>query len=382
MLEALPPRRSSVLRNVQGLRAVAALLVVLMHMQLPRNGLDIFPHPLLRVFQDFGNFGVDLFFAISGFIMLVTNWDHFARPGASRRFLLHRAIRIYPAYWLSIVPVFLAFMLARDRVMTGHVNGRTDLLASLLLYPQPVQHVLLPVSWTLVFELTFYLLFAVVLAFKRRYIVPFLGLWFCAQIALWFAFDSSSNAYLKYAATALPIEFIFGIVAGIAYVRGKMPNPGAIFAVGLLLAGGVWASCIVLHQLPFTTSMGRVVAFGIPAALVLYGAVAREAEGAVWAPIWLVVVGDASYALYLWHFSLIAVIRQIVLRLHPTGVVAEVAVLAASLAIIVSISLAIYRYFERPVTKALNGLVARQRTAAGGRGIGRLLPITANRLED
>lgn len=348
-----------VLKNVQGLRAFAVLLVVCLHLQLAHNGVDLEREPLFGIFRIFGNAGVDLFFAISGFIMLVTNWEQFGKVGASGRFFLHRVIRIYPAYWLSIVPIALVFFLARDRLMTGHVEGKTDLLASVFLYPQPVQHVLLPVSWTLVFEMTFYVIFAFMLLAHRRYLVPFLALWLCVQLTLWAAFESSPNPYLKYAATALPIEFIFGIVVGLCYVHGRMPHPRKIFAAGAAGAIFVWAAA-TFGSLQVTNSMGRVLTFGVPFALILYGAVAFEAEGAFIVPMWLVAIGDASYAAYLWHFPVINVLRQGVLRLHPMGRPAEILILTASLAVVFLFSMAVYRYFEKPVTTRLNAL-ARER---------------------
>lgn len=350
-----------VLASVQALRAVAALFVVLMHMQLQRNGVDVFAHPLLGIFKEIGGFGVDLFFAISGFIMIVTNWNHFARPAAGWRFLQHRAIRIYPAYWFATLPILLVFLSARDRVMTGHVSGKTDLWATLLLYPQPVDHVLLPVSWTLVFELTFYLIFAGFLAMKRRYLLPSLGIWFAIQLGLWLAFATSPNPYLKYAATALPIEFIFGILAGMAYLNRRMPWSGVALPLGVSLIAAVWIDSVVVGHMPFDESLGRVIFFGIPAALILYGMVGAEMREAIRVPAALVALGNASYALYLWHFSIIGALRLIVVRLHPFGRVAEAFVLGGSLAIVVGISLAVYRFVEKPLTRALNGLAARSR---------------------
>ena len=349
----------SVLRNVQGLRAIAASLVVFMHMQLPRNGIDIFPQPILGIFNEFGGIGVDIFFAISGFIMIVSNWSAFQAPDSGFKFFVHRVIRIYPAYWLSIVPVLLIFLVARDRVMTGHVAGKTDLLASFLLYPQPVQHVLLPVSWTLVFEMSFYVIFALMLCFNRKYLIPFLAVWFSIQVGLFALFDSSANLYLKYLATALPIEFIFGVVIGIFYMKKSMPLATVTLLAGAAGIGAVWLATVALHHTPFSSSMGRVLFFGIPSAFVLYGMVALETKGTWIAPLWLVGLGDASYAIYLWHFSLISVLRQVVLKLHLHGRIAEVTLILLSFAGITIFSLLVYRLFEKPVTKFLNPQFAR-----------------------
>lgn len=82
----------------EALRATAAMLVVFDHM----NGVLAKTDPHTRTFFDafryFGNFGVDLFFVISGFIMVATNGDAFARAGSSKTFILRRLARFYPPY--------------------------------------------------------------------------------------------------------------------------------------------------------------------------------------------------------------------------------------------------------------------------------------------
>jgi N-acetylglucosaminyldiphosphoundecaprenol N-acetyl-beta-D-mannosaminyltransferase len=346
------------LRNVQALRALAATSVILLHMQTPKNGVDLFSHPLLHIFNDFGAIGVDVFFAISGFIMVISNWEAFAKPNAGAKFFLQRVIRIYPAYWLSLIPVTLAFLLARNQVMTGHIGGKTDVLASILLYPQPVQHVLHPISWTLVFEMTFYAIFAFILTFERRYLLPTLAAWFLAQLGLWIAFGASHDPWLKYLSTALPIEFMFGALIGIAYMRRSMPLPWIALGVGITSTAALWAVTIMLGGTPFSESMGRVIVFGIPSAIVLYAVVSLELRRVI-VPLWIAAVGDASYAMYLWHFPIVGAFRQIILRLHPTGRMAEIVTLAIVFGCVLAWSFAIYNVFERPVTRGLNAWAAR-----------------------
>jgi len=101
-----------VLKNVQALRAVAALLVVLDHVNTLLVHSDPNAKTLLSSFGYFGGFGVDLFFAISGFIMVTTNWNAFERPRAGVTFLLRRIARIYPPYWIVLVPIALAYLVA------------------------------------------------------------------------------------------------------------------------------------------------------------------------------------------------------------------------------------------------------------------------------
>ena len=113
------------LRNVQALRALAALAVVGFHMGVTRGFEDRYLSgaPLVRAFANFGGFGVDLFFVISGFIMTVTAWNQFARPGAAKRFALRRAARIYPALWLVSIPLLVTYYLWPAAFSAARVNG-------------------------------------------------------------------------------------------------------------------------------------------------------------------------------------------------------------------------------------------------------------------
>jgi peptidoglycan/LPS O-acetylase OafA/YrhL len=347
-----------VIRNVQALRALAALLVVLLHMSLPQNGIDIHSSPIVGVFSVFGRGGVDLFFAISGFIMLVTSWEMFQKPGASVRFILHRIIRIYPPYWLALVPILVVFLVARDRLMTGHDSLNTDILGSFLLYPQPVQKTLLPVAWTLVFEMTFYVIFTLMLLADRKYIVRMLFIWTFVQVSLFFLFGSSTNPYLRYLGNPQPLEFVFGMAIGLCYVHGWMPHRNKVLAAGVAGVLAVWA--LSLANQGIITGADRVILFGVPFSLVLYGAVALELSGTFASPLWLVVLGDASYAVYLWHFAILNALRQVFLRLHPAGRASEIVIVLSSLLIVQVFGLVVYRFFERPVTVRLNAFASDQ----------------------
>jgi exopolysaccharide production protein ExoZ len=83
-------------KNVQGLRAVAVLLVVFAHVHDFSDRIHV--RTAFAAFIPIGAWGVDLFFVISGFIMVVVHWSEFERPGSPVRFLLKRIIRIYPLY--------------------------------------------------------------------------------------------------------------------------------------------------------------------------------------------------------------------------------------------------------------------------------------------
>src|ERR1700681_4836051 len=123
-----------VLGNVQALRAIAALMVVVVHAYAVES--TYLPgRPWTTPFHVLGTYGVDLFFVISGTVMVVTTAGWFGTPGASLRFLTRRATRIYPPYWIVTALVLVAFLLVPGA--TGvHRSVAPDVLASFLAVPQ------------------------------------------------------------------------------------------------------------------------------------------------------------------------------------------------------------------------------------------------------
>ena len=149
--------------NIQALRAVAAFLVVFVHIDRLaelagfRAGTTVF-----------GNTGVDLFFVISGFIMVVTVTE---RPQSPAQFFRHRVARIVPLYWLVTLAVFTLALVAPVLLQSTRANP-AELLKSLAFIPyrrfDGQMHPLVFVGWTLNYEMMFYALFAVGMLFSRK----------------------------------------------------------------------------------------------------------------------------------------------------------------------------------------------------------------------
>ncbi len=356
-----------VLRNVQGLRAVAALLVVLLHASLPHVGIEevLAPGtpPWLGVFHYIGGFGVDLFFVISGFIMTVTNWNSFRIPNAGKRFFARRAIRIYPPYWFALLPILPVYFFARNQLMVSHVGVKIGVIESILLLPQQT-HFFLPVAWTLVWEIVFYVVFSQFLRLDRRHLAAALGVWLVVELVLNVAFGSSQNFYLHFLGQPLPIEFILGAGVGILYGRRTMPGALPIAALAIAATAAAWTAISVLHiDLGAPDALApvlRVSLFGPPAALLVYAAVALERDGRLRVSAAISSIGDASYAMYLWHISILVALRQVIERIAPAGPLAHAAVVISTLAVVVIVGLGVYRFFEKPVTRRLNRLLDAQ----------------------
>lgn len=339
------------LRNVQALRGIAAVAVVAAHISDPAGiekrwlpGDLNWTGPL----HDPGQAGVDLFFVISGLIMVVTTRGHNGGIDCSRRFLLRRMVRIYPLYWLATAPLLVLF-LTDPKMLNSSAEHLPRIPESLFLLPQPGLPLLM-VGWTLTFEMYFYAVFASVLLVPRRGRLPALLLWGAVTIGAAAFFTDSTNPWMATVAAPIALEFLFGVLVG-ELISTDLPVPPLWLTVGAG-AGAVVATTLA----PFPGTWFRAVPVGLLLAVTVHGVVALERRDRWVAPRWLQRIGDASYSMYLWHILLLGALGRLVLVRLPEGPVVHALALIIVLAVITVASLLLHRFVERPLTTWLRGL--------------------------
>jgi len=352
------------LLSVQILRAVAALSVVAHHVQLDfvtRMGL-----PAALPDLNLGAAGVDVFFVISGFVMVHASEPLFGRAEGPRLFWLRRLIRIVPLYW-AVTSVYLALALLLPDMATSRYSPAL-IAASYLFVPFPREDgIWQPVAglgWTLNYEMFFYLVFGLSLAFRRTAAVAGIAAVLVLAVALGLIAGPLPGA-LGFWTDPIILEFVFGMMLALAMRAGLRLQPAtAVFLMG----AGLLALALAL---PMRMVMGlpRGLAWGLPVALFVAGAVLgdfRRSEGAL-ARV-LGAIGDASYSLYLLHPFVIRCFRE----LWGHGLIDAAAWPWAYAALVVAGAIAAalvsYRFFERPVTRVLQCQMARPK---------RDVPITA-----
>ncbi len=266
------------LGNVEAIRGIAALMVVATHAAgaLAARGADLGSAKQLLAF---GASGVDLFFVISGFVIV---WSQLSKPRGIWPFMKNRIRRIVPLYWILTLAAAAVILLSqRVGLPTEGQDASLPALASSLTFlsgalgfPNPVLYQ----GWTLEYEMLFYLLFACTL-FQRRLAVT-IGVASLAIVGL-VLFTPVSNRL---------IEFILGMAVAVA--TNFLPAPPRWLARAILIVGVV----AFLATSPFDLSAAPYwVVWGIPSALVIYGAVnVRQVQSRVAAEL-----GSASYAVYL-----------------------------------------------------------------------------------
>lgn len=269
------------IESLQALRGFAAVSVMLFHgtgMMWNMWGYDYLSWSFAGGFS-----GVDLFFVLSGFIIYYTNR---IRPTTPAEFLLKRFIRLYPVYWVVILILLVEHYLFPSPNQ-AYKNDPFLVLNAFLLVPQ-VQG-LVHAAWTLSYEVMFYLLFALFHFCGRKYF----WVWFLAWIGfLFFRTDLLPEVFksLIHSDFVIPIfsEFLLGCFVAELYLKNIKWASRVSLVVGII---AFFVSWTFYHH----TRWG--LAFGLPAACIIYGLV--NVRPAI--PEWLLQLGNASYSLYLVH---------------------------------------------------------------------------------
>ena len=342
--------------NIQALRGIAALMVLLPHLRNYdiRFGGDHLPgHALWEV----GNAGVDLFFVISGFVMVATTLGKFGRAGEPGRFLFRRAVRIYPLYWVISLLVLPVYLKHRDLVNAHDGTARLSIWKSFLLLPQGPSP-LIAQGWTLIHELYFYVIFALMLSLKERWLPMMVVVWGVLVTAGYYALPHTTSV-IDIAVNPLTLEFILGCFIALAshrLTRGGLP----IFIAGIILLCVLGPHATDLHN-PWQ----RVGYFGAPAALVVLGSVCIERSGMVM-PKWLVATGDASYSFYLTQGLVLAAVSRWAWEkkhIHTGRLPNLLTVVAMSVAAIIA-AFVCYRLVELPLVAITKKWTDRKRSSA------------------
>lgn len=283
---------------IQVLRAVAALSVVLFHMSI------------LRV----GEAGVDIFFVISGFIMGSVGVE---QPPLI--FLKKRLIRLVPLYW-SVTLLMCAASLVPGMFSRFSWSVR-ELLLSLFFLPyynaEGVAWPLVVPGWSLNAEMLFYVIFAFGLAAKRAVLLSSAVL--LVLVAAGALFPASHAIWEMYTSPQL-LEFVGGLwLARWVALRGRY------WGVVLMAMGVI--GFVGLHFTTHGLIEWRLLSAGVPALLLVAGAVAIERGGAWPRLLWPERLGDASYSLYLLHGLVIAAGH----KLLGQGAFAQAGILAGAM---------------------------------------------------
>jgi len=297
--QAIPQSSPLYFSTIQVLRGTAALLVVLFHL-VDAERIYGRGSMVLNGIPRFGFAGVDVFFVISGFVMATIAAGQFGSVGNAGRFLVRRAARILPLYWVFTSLIVLILIVLPSTVdVSFHTKS---IAASYLLWPQG-GFPLLQVGWTLIYEAFFYVMMSVAIAALDERLVPAcLLVWAAAVGALQFV--AIARPWQGVVASPMAWEFIAGALIGLCWRRVPANFGRGSFWLGVV---GFVAAAATLNRLGLYEQdpLRRTLVFGSCSALIVLGLVLRERSGAAAPHRWLRKVGDASYSIYLSHLFIV-----------------------------------------------------------------------------
>lgn len=311
--------------------------------------------------------GVDVFFVISGAIMAETTRQLIPGSKTSLKFVLTRFLRIYSGWW----PFFIIYLVAS--FLFRGVPDEKNLLASFFLWPQKINHQLLPIVWTLCFELYFYSILGALLFLKREIVRITLMAW-ALVVGGFTAFNWATDLYAParfgevtllhdFYASPLILEFVGGFLL-CDFIRAKSQiswKPFALLGGALLflatwyqLQGELAASGMAgFHHLP-----ERVILLGGSACCMLACALLwRPPAGRL--PKILAALGDASYAMYLSHIAVIYALSLLFTRIGWSEGFSSYFLIFIIIIAVISYSWLHYRWIERPLYHAVRSRLPR-----------------------
>jgi len=333
------------LYNIQLLRFIASFMIVMTHIILFGNKKYELGLPVLFTVEEVFKMGVDIFFVISGFIMVHTTYN---KKVNVKDFLYKRCIRIYPVYWLICLSLLPVLTFKPEWINAGSAVP-PSFWHSWFLVPSEGAPLLM-VAWTLEFEMFFYLIFALFLPLgTKKQIVLITSIFTITSIIGQFIkYEDITNPILTLITSNLLLEFVAGMWLGFLYPKLRASKTTAYFLMGVAI--------ILTLTMPFIDIDIRTITLGIPAVFITASFLYFEKINKKPLPQFSLWGGDISYALYLIHIPIITVVARSwqfsgLDKVIPSAVMLCIAIITSLIS-----STILFYVIEKPLTKALRNI--------------------------
>lgn len=369
-LQRVPANRF--LPGIHGLRAVAALSVLIFH-QAPALGALTIPW-FAKPITMYGGLGVPLFFTLSAFSLAHSTYHRMGHDGWVREYGLRRFFRIAPLFYAMMI-----FFLLHDYIKWGKSYSVFEIIMNIvfLFGLVPGKHIALVwAGWTVGVEMLFYALFPVILSVVRgvKSAAGFLLFSCIAGICVVQELDGISRIDRSYLyenlCTALP-SFAAGLAAyyGLRELRGTGFTQARIAAsTGIAVAICIGISITLGFKLE---GLWRVDVFTWAWAVAFSATTLWQtlAPSRVLSLRFFQYVGERSYSVYLVHAPIVFYLKpayEEIYRLVPVGPLAYLSCVALGIGSVLLVASLTYALIEAPGVSIGAGLIRRGRTPVAG----------------
>jgi exopolysaccharide production protein ExoZ len=341
------PGEKASFHTIQVLRFIAALMVVITHSSI---SIQYYLDPSYRS-PITGGTGVNLFFAISGFVMVVSSRKLVMHKSGWRIFLTQRLLRIVPLYWIVTTLKLVVLLVGANVFVFKSPVEFWHILKSYLFLPSlnfdNLYRPIVGVGWTLNLEMFFYVIFAACLFVKISRVMA-ASIVLIALAALPFL-NIDYLPVIGFYTDLTILNFVWGMIVAKLYYADRKLN--AAIAYPAILLGIAYLMTPI--QFPISAIMNATLT-NLSVFAVILGAVSVEQQLKGYLNAALRFFGDASYSLYLIHTSVVPLSPML---LHKLGIMNVSLALFCSLSLALVSAALVYLFVERPVTQKLKAMV-------------------------
>ena len=339
-------------QSLEMLRALAALSVVFFHTQIiftERTGVV----PFAGLFGA-GSRGVDLFFVLSGFIIAYVHADDLGRPQRLAHYFYSRFVRIYPSVWIMTLLALAVYLSGFGGAGKADKLSLGSVVDSFFLLPQ-AGDALVNVTWSLKFEIFFYLLFSLAIIRKAAGLWAIV-VWQAAVLALYLSGRQLGWSWLAFYLRPITLEFGLGVACAFFVLNrarfGWLTAPWLIAsALALATAIFVGAELVQAYNPSGVAPLPDFLVFGGSAAVIVACLSLLDIGQRIGQPRFLVSLGGASYSIYLVHFSTISLLAAILTKRERIPMNDAVFLSVALIGIVFGIFF--HHWIDRPVHRFL-----------------------------
>ena len=320
-----------------------------------------------------GNAGVDFFFVLSGFLIFYIHQKDFGKPSKLATYLRKRTLRIFPIYWivtLILIPVYFII----PAYGQGDETKLSVILGSLFLLPMERAPILVA-GWSLIHELLFYFIFALLIGIRGRWVWALAGMW---VLGLLYTLANSTTQVFQSAFPNLTplqhliwwpqnLEFVFGAGAAAYIASPTLPKPSrraCLWILPLSLVTFLFIGSLVptIHSLQIAS---HIVIYGLLSVLIIISSTQLDLIGGLGPKIsgsrlfrTGQFLGDASYSIYLIHGPALSVLFKLAGKARLFDHVSTHLVNTAIILVTLGVGCLFHSVVERPLLNASRRRIA------------------------